>query len=42
MWELPRPAEAAAAERAPGPVPVHVKLGDYGNMGKITKYKGNI
>ncbi|XP_045540793.1 leucine-rich repeat serine/threonine-protein kinase 1 [Papilio machaon] len=30
VWELPRPAEAEAAERAPGPVPVHVKLGDYG------------
>ncbi|XP_068625771.1 leucine-rich repeat serine/threonine-protein kinase 1 [Battus philenor] len=30
VWELPRPQDAAAAERAPAPVPVHVKLGDYG------------
>ncbi|CAG4936619.1 unnamed protein product [Parnassius apollo] len=30
VWEMPRPHEAQAAEREPGPVPVHVKLGDYG------------
>ncbi|XP_060809328.1 leucine-rich repeat serine/threonine-protein kinase 1 [Amyelois transitella] len=30
VWAMPRPGEAPAAERSAAPVPVRVKLGDYG------------
>ncbi|KAM3958672.1 LOW QUALITY PROTEIN: leucine-rich repeat kinase [Aphomia sociella] len=30
VWSLPTPEQAAAVERSSAPVPVHIKLGDYG------------